>query len=437
MKYNYKPNLEELHSSLKYRSREYILENTLHGVPYFADQTRPKWERVMWFILTMASVLAVVAIIVIVLEKFETEPTITGLDTVTDHISIEFPKVYICFNWNHLNHLNLPQNEIELYEQVYNWTWGTTINFDVLESLYSKKNNFRSNFENMSPTCTSLISNCEYKNEKIPCNELFTKGLVAVGECCILKTVEPLKHTDISWSLEFETLNFNSPWRLYFTTNDAPSPQPDERQIIEAYYPSHIEFVTDITYTTSDISYLTLHQRKCLYRAEDTNVNECQINCLTDLLLERCHCLPWFLSDVDKKECSLPMYSCLNNHYLDTRNCYCWLRCNHTSYTVRTIAKSTNNKTKIMLRNWPAALYKREMRFGYLDLLVSFGGIASLFLGYSLLTSVEMGYYFSLRTYCGAVLMSSREKCSIITVYVMEKVRPKKDDDLKYYPYID
>jgi len=49
---------------------------------------------------------------------------------------------------------------------------------------------------------------------------------------------------------------------------------------------------------------------------------------------------------------------------------------------------------------WPIIRYKREVLFGWVDLLVSFGGIASLFLGFSLLSGVEIIYYFTLRACC-------------------------------------
>lgn len=45
MKYKYNVSLKELRNSLKYRSREYLLQNSLHGIPYFVDTARPKWER--------------------------------------------------------------------------------------------------------------------------------------------------------------------------------------------------------------------------------------------------------------------------------------------------------------------------------------------------------------------------------------------------------
>nr|XP_034189341.1 sodium channel protein Nach-like isoform X1 [Osmia lignaria] len=435
MKYNYKPSLAELRSSMKYRSKEYLLENTLHGFRYFADPTRPKWERIIWFLLTLASIISVFVIIVIIWDKFKTEPTITGFDTLTEHITIDFPKVFICFGWNQLSHLNLPKNEMYIYEQLYNWTWEETVDFGSLITTYGNKNNFRSIFEKMVPSCNDMIKNCAYKNAKIPCNELFTPMLVTVGACCVLNTVEPLRITDSSLSLEFEVLSL--PFRLYFTEPNFSSPLPGERPIMTAYFPLDLEFIPDITYTTPDIRYLLLHQRECLYKQEGASLDECEINCIIDMIFKQCNCLPWFLPSVDKAECSLSKYSCLSACDVDLTRCNCWLSCDHTSYTVRTVTKSASNMSKIMLRNWVTTLYIRQMRFGFLDLLVSFGGIASLFVGYSLLTSIELGYYFSLKTYCGAVIQSSRKQYNIIKVHVVEKVPPKVDVNPRYYQYID
>lgn len=49
---------------------------------------------------------------------------------------------------------------------------------------------------------------------------------------------------------------------------------------------------------------------------------------------------------------------------------------------------------------WPVIRYKREVLFGWVDLVVAFGGIAGLFLGFSLLSLVEIVYYFTFRAGC-------------------------------------
>lgn len=58
------------------------------------------------------------------------------------------------------------------------------------------------------------------------------------------------------------------------------------------------------------------------------------------------------------------------------------------------------NYVNIEYLTWPIIRYKREVLFGWVDLLVSFGGIAGLFLGFSLLSGVEIVYYFTMRAFC-------------------------------------
>ncbi|CAL7949306.1 unnamed protein product [Xylocopa violacea] len=435
MKYNYKPSLKELQTSLKYRSKEYLLYNSLHGVTYFVDPTRPKWERWLWFSLTLMSVITVVSVIVFILGKFETDPTLTGFDIGTQHINIEFPRVFVCFEWAHMNQSYIPQVEMFIHEQLYNWNFEKYNNSRSFASIYKHKNDFRKMFETMAPNCDILITNCVYKGTIVPCNKVFQRVLTPVGACCKSIDLEPLRVVDISWILKFTTPNLTYPLRFYLTQPNELGPKLGERAMVKTYFPIDIKFTVDMTYSTPDVRYLLLRQRKCIYKEEGTNLDDCEINCIIDKLLARCKCLPWFLSFADKTECSLSQYSCLNNVVNDMARCNCWLYCNHTSYTVESIKTASLNEHRVILKGWPSAFYRREMRFGYLDLLVSFGGIASLFVGYSLLTTIEFGYYFTLRMYCGAVIEASRKQYGIVTVYVVEKHRQKAEINPKYYQY--
>lgn len=62
--------------------------------------------------------------------------------------------------------------------------------------------------------------------------------------------------------------------------------------------------------------------------------------------------------------------------------------------------KKEDFRVNIEFLTWPIIRYKREVLFGWVDLLVSFGGIAGLFLGFSLLSGVEIIYYFTMRAGC-------------------------------------
>lgn len=79
---------------------------------------------------------------------------------------------------------------------------------------------------------------------------------------------------------------------------------------------------------------------------------------------------------------------------------------------------------------WPIIRYKREVLFGWVDLLVSFGGIAGLFLGFSLLSGVEIIYYFTLRACC----MVYRNKAILIEIEEEIRKKPPKPVDLHIFP---
>lgn len=68
--------------------------------------------------------------------------------------------------------------------------------------------------------------------------------------------------------------------------------------------------------------------------------------------------------------------------------------------TTSTGATIENERINIEFLTWPIIRYKREVLFGWVDLLVSFGGIAGLFLGFSLLSGIEIIYYFTVRAGC-------------------------------------
>ncbi|XP_015374464.1 PREDICTED: degenerin del-1-like [Diuraphis noxia] len=57
------------------------------------------------------------------------------------------------------------------------------------------------------------------------------------------------------------------------------------------------------------------------------------------------------------------------------------------------LTRRSYGSVDIFYRNEGAVKYERDVTFGWIDLLVSFGGIAGLFLGFSLLTIIEFVYW--------------------------------------------
>lgn len=65
------------------------------------------------------------------------------------------------------------------------------------------------------------------------------------------------------------------------------------------------------------------------------------------------------------------------------------------------------------------------------NVVVSFGGIAGLFLGFSLLSGVELLYYFTLRAWCAAV----RDAETLQEERAERLAKPKPPHDLSLVPW--
>lgn len=134
------------------------------------------------------------------------------------------------------------------------------------------------------------------------------------------------------------------------------------------------------------------------------------------LSLKLCKCVLPFYSTLTSKEfpyCTLGHFPCLLNHQRNLTNlkecAQCELSCHSIVYEIDKLSKSDATAGEgvddagpyvNIEYSWPIIRYKREVLFGWVDLLVSFGGIAGLFLGFSLLSGVEIIYFFTLRAWC-------------------------------------
>lgn len=65
-------------TNLKYQTKEFFGNSTLHGVRYIAEEGRSFGEKFMWFSFVAIGAVAAFVIIASLWEKFQTNPTITG-----------------------------------------------------------------------------------------------------------------------------------------------------------------------------------------------------------------------------------------------------------------------------------------------------------------------------------------------------------------------
>ncbi|XP_066597333.1 sodium channel protein Nach-like [Prorops nasuta] len=437
MKYDYCPTCKDLHTSLKCRSKEYLLENPLHGVPYFVDSTRPIWERIIWLILFMTSLGATIGTIITIWGKFQNAPTFTGLISYIDDITIDFPQIQLCVDWPNLNYSRVKDDEF------YKQTLSATYNFhpDNFDKFRNRNNNFHDSLlrlvQTLAPDCGALYSNCSFLNVNRPCNEFLEAIITPAGACCRFRSVSITKSA-IPAVFKFQPAVY--PIKLYTLGKIDSGPLPGEEASSYLQFSTRTSINLDITISTDAVRSLSRSQRKCNY---NTSINNCEIKCFSKKIWNRCKCLPWFLSPQKDEECHFSFYNCVNRP-VDLTDCKCLLPCDFTAYSIRErqLKIYDTNRTPVDISSlnipkWPKNLFNRDVKFGAIDLLTSFGGIAGLFLGYSLVTTVELFYYFTLRTYCGAVMNSATNKESnIITVHVITPRDKKQKSYIESKPYV-
>ncbi|XP_044730503.1 sodium channel protein Nach-like [Chrysoperla carnea] len=436
-----------------YQKREYFETSSLHGVPYIAEKGRPFREKFLWFCFVLAGIITTLIIISSLWEKFQTNPTITGLDTDFHSWKIKFPAITIC-DANSANPaliealltsegLNKSMDEYDYKFSFYNTlaslsysTIKTIKNFT--NNLNLPQNNFQKILFDIYASCNDVYQGCEFLGKSTQCCK-WPEGLFPVfteyGLCHSFNSKKSMR--------EWPGLWLGVPGsKLIFIHTEEEIPTMDMPPQLEWEFSIYkLEFSIKETYTTENARQLSIHQRKCVFpdeiqiKSEPGNIytyNACTRQCRIDLALHYCGCIPFFYAPIEGvKFCTLKGLGCIadkSEQILDSKKCHCELGCFNIVYEVEKLMDAV---LKIKLTSLPMIRYKREVIFGWVDLLVSFGGIAGLFLGFSLLSGVEIIYYFTIRTFC----MVHRNKYEL-KQYERENARIHMPNyDLSLVPY--
>uniref|UniRef100_A0A182PWD2 Uncharacterized protein n=1 Tax=Anopheles epiroticus TaxID=199890 RepID=A0A182PWD2_9DIPT len=443
-------------------TKEFFDNSTLHGVRYIAEEGRPFFERFMWFCFVAFGFIAAVVIIFSLWEKFQTNPTITGLDTDFHNQQVIFPTVLVC--------PTAPYDEEAVRKEAYQTLGGyeqgsevyepflkliTQLSYDNVREVAAmlsdmpstptlRTSNLREMVFRVAVRCNDTFAACRYKDEDIDCCEMFKPMYTEHGFCYAFnarytnnKQVEILNsevyvlfETDKKWALTFEPLRESNIFVHSYNEISGWDFQPQVMWDID----SKVEFLISMkqTYTTEDAQQLSIGQRKCIFPEEEKlqyyqdayTFSGCMKECRISKSLKYCKCVPPFYAPVRAiPSCTTGSFQCLSEYTENITSIYscqdCELGCLNTVYDIEKYSKIMKTEEEqqdaqvtIEYLTWPIIRYKREVLFGWVDLLVSFGGIAGLFLGFSLLSGVEFIYFFTMRAFC--MLYKNRDELEAI-----------------------
>lgn len=85
-----------LKTNIRHQFKELLKNSSIHGVRYIAEDHRTSIEKFMWFCIVLISTTSALVTISSLWEKFQKNPTITGMDTDFTLESINFPTVVVC-----------------------------------------------------------------------------------------------------------------------------------------------------------------------------------------------------------------------------------------------------------------------------------------------------------------------------------------------------
>jgi acid-sensing ion channel, other len=188
-----------------------------------------------------------------------------------------------------------------------------------------------------------------------------------------------------------------------------------------------VEVTPEIIKTDRSLAKLDPEMRECYFDNERSlrffrayTQKNCEIECFTNYTIQRCGCValdqPYSIShnitlchyrSFHDSICCMHVRTELQmqENFSIERNCSCYPTCDSISFhTKYRYTKINTNETTIAVRmnTDDIVLYRRYQQFTFSDIVSYVGGLLGLFAGISMLSIVELFYFFSLRL-CGSL----------------------------------
>ncbi|XP_017786457.1 PREDICTED: pickpocket protein 28-like [Nicrophorus vespilloides] len=167
-------------------------------------------------------------------------------------------------------------------------------------------------------------------------------------------------------------------------------------------------------YSSERARALNPKQRKCRFY-DESNLRHspvysyvlCRMECRSNLGKQLCGCIPHFYRKLGgDKTCDVKGLHCLSKHkdrlITMKRECKCYPNCDDVNYVIENFESREwflGSNLQWGLKEYPRMRLKRDVIFGFTDVLVYIGGMAGLFFGCSVLSFIEILYFFTLRLF--------------------------------------
>ncbi|CAH1113598.1 unnamed protein product [Psylliodes chrysocephalus] len=422
---------------MKQRLKYYLEESNLHGLKYAADDRRAWFVRAFWCVTFIVSFGIMLLLFYKSWIQFEENAISFVTETTYLHWNTTFPAISVCPitgtepEWD--ENEEFTDDEIDQQKQfiadLVFFTGNCYSCYDDCESC--KTMNFTQKVLRYRKECKKIIIGCKWNKVDFDCCENFLPLETEYGVCYSFNSMHTNKNIKSTLDL---TMNSNSGpgeiWfknkediRVYFhAPEDVPfiNSDPDQRKDVMLGETFNITISVIEINNDENVKNVPVYKRGCKFPWENEGLlvhkhysySACVVQCHAENHIFLCNCTHHLMPFYNKIEyCNREGLRCLTDNF-ETVNrlhakgsglnkpglvCDCLPSCIEPEYKVvldkkGSAMKSSENEVLINIIGLPTTRFKRIVLRSLLDLVVSVGGTAGLFIGASLLSIFEVFY---------------------------------------------
>ncbi|XP_062125339.1 sodium channel protein Nach [Drosophila sulfurigaster albostrigata] len=441
--------------------KEYCGNCSLVGFSYIANQNLHWSERIFWLLCVLLSIGGVSYLIVEYQQDFSKHAVSVIYESISSFAPIRFPSISVCqlppkYDFGGGFEEYIQSLGVGIGEP-YNFDVHSQMVFILFPDRYSPntitkrckpyedceecakcpKKDFRLLAERLGLNCTDIFNSCSLSGKSFDCCQYFLPMVTPSGTCFLLNSLQNNYKGSEHWFPA--TLDRNNPpeFHMYlkraavlslFNEEDLPTlslPAVTTTALLGIH--KIFKFYTEALVNDPEIVDIAPEARDCYFPYEVPpwsvhkaySFSACISDCTRLAQMDKCNCTLYIFNpfnDTRFPDCDFEGLLCLERNGVvkpniawmmkyrhPVANCDCLPACTESNiqaiYSQEQIeypgAKDAN--ITVSMTMWPTNQFHRIALRTKLDIVVTLGGILGLFLGASILSVIEIIYYFTIR----------------------------------------
>ncbi|KAF6200687.1 hypothetical protein GE061_005131 [Apolygus lucorum] len=416
---------------------------SIHGLRYITEPGRHFTERVFWGGVCSLAVYFTYYLLMASWYSFQHNAVNFGVETAYLDWNTTFPSITICEHeapdkifdagttlYGEGRNMNLDffVRDIAFFDGTCNSCTahcGTTVNCT---------DDFNRIVVQVRAPCDDLMGDCAWGGVAFNCCLHFLPVKTEIGTCFSLNS----KHTTPIEGVEelhlisnkqtgpgkIELSVFEAIKLFVHSPEDVPNLNHPQEEKVILNWGVVFDMVLHVVEIENDpsLNEVSVRQRNCRFPDENIlqthnyySYSACVVDCRIKFGIKMCNCTHHHMPELHGvKTCGIEGLACLTKYADQLRTlkprgsskkgleCDCMSSCTEPEYTIiskKTVASDEveGSVISVSMDNLPALRFKRNVVRTKLDLVVSMGGTAGLFLGASILSTAEWVYYMFIR----------------------------------------